>query len=158
MKHIIIFMIAATTILSGAVSAFAGEREAFSALAGHKYEKAFKEFKAMADKGDARSQYNLAVMCKNGKGVPQDYAEAFKWYQMAAEQGHVGAQFNVATMYYSGQGVTKDYVRAYMWAGLAGVEGNTGAQELKETVAKQLTPAQLAEAQQMVRDWKPKTK
>ena len=151
-------MIAAATIHSGAGSAFAGEREAFSALANHDYARAFKEFKILADQGDARSQFNLAVMCKNGKGVPQDYTEAFKWFRMAAEQGHVRAQSNVARMYYDGQGVPKDYVRAYMWANLAGNQGDAAALKLQETVAQSLTPAQLAEAQQMAREWKPKTK
>jgi uncharacterized protein len=157
-KRILVLMIAAVLIHSGTDNAFAGFREAFSALANHDYAKAYKEFKILADRGDAASQYNLGVMCKNGKGVPQDYTEAFKWYHMAADQGHIRAQFNVASMYHEGQGVKQDYVRAYMWAHLAGMHGDAGALKLQEAVARQLTPSQLAEAQRMAREWKPATK
>jgi TPR repeat protein len=151
-------MIAAATILSGACSAFAAPNKAFSALANHDYATAYKEFKILADQGDAPSQYNLAVMCKNGKGMPPNYTEAFKWYRMAADQGHVKAQFNVARMYYEGQGVKQDYLLASMWAELAGMHGDAEALKLKDTVAHLITPAQLAEAQRMAREWKPATK
>jgi uncharacterized protein len=158
MKRILILMVAAATIFSGAFSASAFVNKAFSALARHDYATAFKEFKILADQGDVAAQYNLGVMCKNGKGVPQDYAEAFKWFHMAAEQGHVRAQSHIAAMYYEGQGVVKDFVMAHMWADLAGMRGDSGALKLKETVSRLLTPAQLADAQQMAREWKSKKK
>jgi TPR repeat protein len=150
-------MIVAVTFLSGAGSAFAVNK-ALSSLVNHDYVTAYKEFKIVADQGDAPAQFNLGIMCKNGKGVPQDYTEAFKWFHMAADQGHVRAQYNVARMYYEGQGVKQDYVLAYMWADLAGVRGDAIAQKLQETIAALITPAQFAEAKKMALEWKPKTK
>ena len=47
---------------------------------------ALKEWKPLAEQGDAVAQYNLGLMYKNGWGVTQDYAEAVKWYRKAAEQ------------------------------------------------------------------------
>jgi uncharacterized protein len=153
LRRIIILTIAAVTFLSGAGSALAVNK-AFSSLANHDYVNAFKEFKIMADQGDAPAQYNLGVMCKNGKGVPQSFTEAFKWYHLAADRGHVKAQFNVARMYYEGQGVKQDYILAHMWANLAGMHGDANALKLQETIAALLTPAQLAKAQQMAHEWK----
>ena len=57
------------------------------ALAAYKqgdYDTAFKEWKPLADQGDAGAQWRLAAMYRGGQGVPQDYAEAAKWYYEAA--------------------------------------------------------------------------
>jgi uncharacterized protein len=157
LRHILVLMIAAVTFLSVAVSAFAVNK-ALSSLVNHDYATAYKEFKIVADKGDAPAQYNLGVMCKNGAGMPVDYAAAFKWFHLAADQGHVRAQSNVARMYYEGQGVKQDYVLAYMWANLAGNQGDAASLKLREKVAALISPAQLAAAKKMAHEWKPKMK
>lgn len=158
MRPFITILIAALAAFAAVGTAGAGEREAFSALANHQYERAMQEFRKMADQGDDRGQYNLAAMYKNGKGVAPDYAEAFKWYRLAAGQGHRGAQFNVATMYLAGQGVAQDPVQAYLWAELAFKAGVTPAQAVRDMAASSLTPVQLAAAQQLVNEWQPATK
>ena len=38
------------------------------------------------------AQYNLGVMCYDGRGADQDYAEAVKWFRLAAKQGDAEAQ------------------------------------------------------------------
>ena len=60
-------------------------------------------------KGDALAQYNLGVLYRKGRGVPQDDVQARKWYEKAAVQGHAKAQFNLGTLYFNGEGVPKDY-------------------------------------------------
>lgn len=55
-------------------------------------------------------------------------------------------------MYKKGEGVTKDYVRAHMWLNLAASKGSKEASEDRETVAKEMTPTQIAEAQKMARE------
>ena len=70
---------------------------------------ALKEWKPLAEQGNAVAQYNLALMYGNGWGVTQDYAEAVNWYRKAAEQEDAFAQFNLALMYRKGKGVTQDY-------------------------------------------------
>ena len=42
---------------------------------------ALREWRPLAEQGDAKAQYNLGVMYDNGKGVTQDYKEAVKWYR-----------------------------------------------------------------------------
>ena len=54
------------------------------------YAKAYREFKALADQGQAFAQYAIGSMYYLGKGVPKDYAEAAKWFRKAAAQGHAG--------------------------------------------------------------------
>ena len=71
------------------------------------------------------------------------------------------AQLNLGSMYGSGQGVPKDDVLAYMWWNLAAAGANPGAHEKatknREIVARKMTPTQIAEAQRLSREWKPKT-
>jgi TPR repeat protein len=95
--------------------------------------------------------------------VPQDYAEALKWWHKAADQGHAPAQSGLGAMYGLGQGVPQDYVQAHMWLNLAASLLPSSQKELRENavhdrnmVASKMTPAQIAEAQRLAREWKPK--
>ena len=89
----------------------------------------------------------------NGRGVPQDDAEALKWYRKAAEQGYALAQTNLGFMYDHGRGVPQDYVLAHMWFNLAVAAAGNSA--MARDIAAKMTPAQIAEAQKLAREWKP---
>jgi hypothetical protein len=88
--------------------------------------------------------------------VPQNYAEAVKWYRKAADQGLAGAQNMLGFMYDLGHGVPQNYVRAHMWFNLAAAQGNQDAAGVRDLFEQDMTPAQLAEAQKLAREWKPK--
>ena len=47
----------------------------------------------------------------------------------------------------------QDYVQAHMWWNLAATHGNKTAVKNRDIVAKKMTPAKIAEAQRMARDW-----
>jgi len=116
----------------------------------------------MPEQGHASAQFNLGVMYGTGKGVPQDHAEAVKWYRRGAEQGHAGAQNNLGTMYDNGQGVPQDFVQAHLWYNLAAStlkepEKRERAARNRDDIAAKMTPAQIAEAQRLAREWRPKT-
>ena len=131
------------------------------ALAAYKrkdYASAFSLFRSLAEAGDPRAQDNLGVMYGKGNGVPQDYAESFKWHRRAAEQGFAHAQGNLGVMYAKGDGVPQDYVRAHMWLSLSASKGEQIAVKNLEIVERQMTPAQITEAQRLARDWKPTTR
>ncbi len=117
---------------------------------------AVKWYRKAAEQGDAYAQYNLGFMYDNGEGVPRDYAEAARWYRKAANQGEADARFNLGVMYSEGQGVPQDYAQAHMWFSLAGAQGDKQAAKQRDIVAKRMTPAQIAEAQKLAREWKPK--
>ena len=92
------------------------------------YETALKEFRLLAEQGNAEAQYNLGNMYRSGLGMPQDYQEAMKWYRRAAKQGYASAQSNLGLSYDLGQGVPQDYVLAHMWANLAASQGAQGGE------------------------------
>jgi TPR repeat protein len=112
--------------------------------------------KAAAEQGNAEEQASLGVMYEFGIGVIQDYAEAVRWYHLAAEQGLAFAQGNLGIMYYNGKGVPQDYVMAHMWANLAAAQGNTLASKNRGITASKMTSGQIAEAQRLAREWRPK--
>ena len=95
-------------------------------------------------------------MYAKGQGVEQNFAEAIRWFRRAAEQGLAMAQANLGTMYASGQGVKQNLVLAYMWLSLAANQDDKEAAELRDQVAPRMTPVQIAEAQKLAREWKPK--
>jgi TPR repeat protein len=113
------------------------------------YAQAVVWYRKAAEQGFDVAQNNLGAMYYSGLGVPQDYEQAATWSRKAAEQGNAGAQGRLGLMYDDGQGVLQDYVQAYMWYNLAGASG------LRARVAAKMTPAQIAEAQQMAREWQP---
>ncbi len=122
------------------------------------YEAAMKELRPLADQGHPKAQYNLGVMYQLGLGVPQDNQEAAQWCQLAAEQGHAGAQVLLGTMYHLGQGVPRDDVLAHMWVTLAAAQGIEFTVKWRDLFEKAMTPAQIAGAQRLAREWKPKGK
>ncbi len=87
--------------------------------------------------------------------VRQDNAEAARWYRKAADQGDSLAQYELGQMYVDGEGVPQDYVQAHMWFNLAASEIKIAA-KFRDDLASKMTPAQIAEAQKMAREWKPK--
>lgn len=120
------------------------------------YAGAVKWFRKAVEQGYARAQYNLGVMFRRGHGVQQDNVEAVKWYRKAAEQGLAEAQLNLGVMYAEGQGVQQDFVQAHMWFDLAAASGDSSAKKDREITAARMTPSQIAEAQRLSREWKPK--
>jgi TPR repeat protein len=92
------------------------------------YATALREWRPLAEKGDALAQYNLGVLYRKGRGVTQDDVQARKWYDKAAVQGHAKAQYNLGTLYFNGEGVPKDYQQALRWFRLAADQGEAVAQ------------------------------
>jgi hypothetical protein len=119
---------------------------------------AVKWFRKAADQGFAQAQYSLALMYRDGLGVRQDDAEQAKWCCMAAEQGYADAQHQMGTGYAVGRGVPQDLVKAHMWFDLAAIQGDSEAQKDRDKAAGMMTPSQIAEAQKLAREWKPKGK
>ena len=114
--------------------------------------KDFKSLKALAENGNAIAQSNLGVVYEKGKGVEQDFKEAFKWYQKAADQGDAKAQNNLGVMYANGQGVEQNYVTAYAWWNIAATNGNQKVKKGLSQLAKIMTPVQIYEAEELVKE------
>jgi TPR repeat protein len=119
------------------------------------FELAVKWYKLAAQAGDAHAQYNLGAMYDDGRAIREDDKQALKWYRRAAEQGLAPAQHNLGSLYEQGHLVPQDNVRALMWYTLAASpshdeDGKVDPDRLNALVA-QMTPAQVATAQAMVR-------
>jgi TPR repeat protein len=120
-------------------------------------------FRLAAEDGDAQAQFHLGNMYSQGLGVPQDYVEAVKWYQRAADQGNPQAQYNLGLWYATGEGGALDIVSAYMWFNLAAARfpaSDTRNRDLaiknRDIVAKQMSREEIAKAQELAREWRPK--
>jgi uncharacterized protein len=181
------------SIIGLAVPAWADFQAGMEANNRGDYATALREWRPLAGQGDALAQYNLGVLYRKGRGMPQDDVQARQWFEKAAAQGQAKAQFNLGTLYFNGEGVKKDYqqalrwfrlaadqgealaqtkmaimyddgqgvpqdiVQAYKWYSLAATNGDKPAPQLRDLIAKQMTPAQISEAQRLAREWKPKT-
>ena len=117
------------------------------------YAEAAKWYRRAADQGLAKAQVNLGGMYLLGRGVARDDGEAFVWYRRAADQGHAEAQSYLGAMYVRGRGVAQDYVIAHMWLNIAATSGHSDAEKVRDLLAKQMTPADIAKAQKLAREW-----
>ena len=123
----------------------------FDAYGSGDYATSFKEFKPLAEQGNALAQYNLGIMYSKGRGVPQDYVEAVKWHKKAAQQGNASAQNNLGNKYYHGRGVPQDYITAHMWYNLAAASGVEASVQNRDLVVGKMSQADVSEAQRRAR-------
>jgi TPR repeat protein len=61
------------------------------------------------------------------------------------------------TGYALGHGVPQDLVQAHMWLSLAAAASKVDAARAAIQLLANMTPAQIAEAQKLAREWKPKS-
>lgn len=101
------------------------------------------------------AEYNLADCYIRGKDVARDAVEAGKWLRKAAEQNYVKAQVVLGLCYYGGEGVRKNAVEAYKWFALAATQGDQAGKNGLKEIESELTPAQKAEGEKLVREFKP---
>jgi TPR repeat protein len=128
------------------------------------YAKSASWFRKAADQGDAAAQVNLGLLYEFGQGVAQDDATAATWYRKAADQGDARALAYLGSLYEAGRGVSQDYVEAYTLWSLAIARTPAWETELeaeaiknRDNVAAKMTSGQIAQAQKLSRDWKPRS-
>jgi V8-like Glu-specific endopeptidase len=92
------------------------------------YAIALRRLSPLAEKGDARAEFNIGFMHAYGWGVPRDPAEAITWYRRAADQGLQVAQHFLGLAYVNGEGVRPDDAEAARWFTRAAVQGFAQAQ------------------------------
>ena len=86
---------AAAALLLGAGAALADVKKGVDAWHAGNYAAAVKEWRPLADAGDADAQFNIGQAYKLGRGVPADLRLARAWFEKAAHQGHSQAQANL---------------------------------------------------------------
>jgi uncharacterized protein len=116
-----------------------------------------------AQQGDAGAQFDLAKNYETGRiGLQKDMVQAEHWYREAANRGEPFAQASLGIMFNFGKGVHQDFVQAFMWYELAIAHSSGGDRdtiaEMRDNLAQQMTPEQLAEGRRLARLWKPPVK
>jgi TPR repeat protein len=76
---------------------------------------ALRLFRPLAEKGDAKAQYYLAIMYEHGWGAPVDNKNALELYTKAAEQSLVPAETRLGEIYLRGTLVLQDLAKARQW-------------------------------------------
>src|SRR4029077_9099715 len=56
------------------------------------YERAFKDYRELAELGQPMAQYNLAIMYAKGQGVRQSELNAYAWATLAVEADYAPAR------------------------------------------------------------------
>lgn len=123
------------------------------------YERAAFWFRRSAESNYAKAQHALSELYLLGLGVTRDFVEAARLERLGALQGDASSQYGLGTLYQRGYGVEKDFVRAYVWYDIAAInaEGmqppfDKDASQLRDSIAKLLSPEQLLEAKKLVND------
>ena len=123
---------------------------------GQNYRKAKEWFDKAGEQGHTGAQVNLGTLYLRGEGAPQSSQMALFWFTRAAGQEDALALAKLGLMYSQGRGVLQDFIQAHMWYNLSAARGEARSAEARDALAKQMTPGQIAEAQRLAREWRPR--
>lgn len=123
-----LWTLAAATALAGGAAVAQPQspsvRAGIDAYLAHNYDEAIRQWRPLADRGDADAQYNLAQAYFLGNGVPQNSNLAEQWYARAARQGHPDAIANYGLLLFQ-DGQRRE---AMPWIERAATRGDPRAQ------------------------------
>jgi TPR repeat protein len=105
-------LLAVFALLAFAPAAQADFQAGYAAYQRSDFATALREWRPLAEAGDARAQYNLGILHAEGRGVPENAAEARAWWEKAAAQNYGPALHNLASLYLGGEGVPQDFATA----------------------------------------------
>jgi hypothetical protein len=108
----------------GAAPALADVKSGVEAWQQGQFAAAIKEWRPLAEQGDADAQFNLGQAYRLGRGVPADLRVAQSWFGKAAAKGHEQAQGNLGLILYEG-GKRRE---ALPWIRMAADRGDPRAQ------------------------------
>jgi V8-like Glu-specific endopeptidase len=92
------------------------------------YATALRRLSPLAEKGDARAQFDVGFMHAYGWGMQRNPAEAIAWYRESADQGLQVAQHFIGMAYVNGEGIQPDDAEAARWFARAAAQGFAQAQ------------------------------
>ena len=124
------------------------------------YAEAMRWYRKAAEQGIGSAQHNLGRMYAL-KAAEQSIADKKHELDLLLDkttprQGLANAQGNIDALVPRSKAVKEDYVQAYMWFNLAAAQGVKPAARGRDIIARKMTPAQVAEAQRLAREWSPR--
>ena len=97
----------------------------------------------------ASAQDTLKVLPQSGDPQAQPLLGIV---DVLAQSGDPQAQNRLGMVYFNGVGVPQDFVYSHMWFNISASLGAPDSAQLRDEVAKNMTPAQIALAQQLARE------
>ena len=116
-------------------------------------------YQKAANQNNAEAQFRLGTLSIMDYSLQRDSklaTIAAEWFLKAADQGHEGAQYNLGVLYSEGKGVSQNIIQAHKWFNLAAVNGSAEAIKARNVASAKMTSQQIAEAQKLAREWKPR--
>ena len=114
-------------------------------------------YRTAAEQGDATAQFNLGLMYRYGPGYSPGLEEWAKTFNRTPGHTGVTAKSSPAAKYDPGSGIPKDYIEAHKWMSLAAARATGDNQKRfageRDSLAKVMTPEQIAEAQKRATEW-----
>jgi TPR repeat protein len=126
------------------------------------YAEAVKWYRKSADQGYADAQYALGLIYERG----QPGESMSLWLRLLRFPRQLVWSLPPAwsswlvlstLMYKKDRTVPQDYVEAHKWLNLAAAQGNKDAEKERNQIARFMTPDQIAKAQRLAREWKPRS-
>lgn len=138
-----------------------GTDAAWAAYLNGDFPKAVPVFARLAALGHPVAEWLMGNIYFFGQGIPKDYAKARAMFEAAAEQGYFAAFAPTAQLYVQGLGVPADPAKAYYWYNIAAAQlpdsaERTDMMQRRESVAAQMTAAQIEAAQKRANNFKAK--
>ena len=94
MNRLLILPVLLLTLLVGNPAVSADFQKGVDAYDRRDYATALREWKPLAEQGNADAQNNLGVIYNNGWGVLLDFVRAHMWFNIAASSGNTNASKN----------------------------------------------------------------
>ena len=88
----ILLLTLAVLLGSAGISESADLQKGWDAYKNKDYATALREWKPLAEQGNADAQNNLGVIYNNGWGVLLDFVRAHMWFNIAASSGNTNAK------------------------------------------------------------------
>ncbi len=123
------FLALGIAVAPAASATAAGFDEGEAAYAAGDYRAALAAWQPLAEHGDARAQFRVGELYREGKGVRYiDFEAAARWLRLAAAQGLPEAQYRLARLHYEGFLIPRDPGELLRQATTAAAHGHARAQ------------------------------
>ena len=116
------------------------------------HEKAAYWLEKVADLDPRAARYNpiirgwarlkMALMYLDGRGVAGDVRQAVALFEKAAREGLALGQYWMGRLSEEGRGLDRDPVEALVWYDLAAAQGSRDAEQARESLVRNMAPAQ----------------
>ncbi len=158
------FMVTRLTLLAASAGLFAAivvggpaaadVQAGKDALKAKQYDKAFKELRPEAEKGNADALYILATMHSAGWGTPKDIKRAHELFGKAAELGHVPAQKEYGVALILSDGIEQNVNEGLKWLLIASQNGDRGAAVYFKQLSKSFPRTVISTARHSAFEWR----